>query len=303
MSLRQHFVLPERPYTSYAEYLELKGGSAVLTAREMGAEAILDELRRSALRGRGGSGFPTAVKWSTVYSHPSGTRYVVCNAAEGEPGTFKDRLLLRRNPYDTLEGMLIAAHVVGAPDLYIAIKASFTRELERLRSAIAEMEDAGLLAYHTIHVVAGPEEYLFGEEKALLEVIEGNEPLPREAHYPPYERGLFATPASANPALVNNVETFAHVPSIVRSGGDSFGDVGTHDTPGTLLFTISGDVARPGVYEAPAGTTLSELLNDHAGGPRPGRRFKAILSGVSSALIPADKLDTPADFASLALIG
>lgn len=303
MTLRQHFVLPDRPYASYAEYLELTGGSAVLTAREMGAEAILEEVRRSGLRGRGGSGFPTAVKWSTVYGHPSSTRFVVCNAAEGEPGTFKDRMLIRRNPYATLEGMLIAAHVVGARDLYIATKASYARELERLRGAIAEMEEEGLLAYHTIHVVSGPEEYLFGEEKALLEVIEGNEPLPREAHYPPYEKGLFATQASANPALVNNVETFAHVPSIVRSGGESFGDVGTHDTPGTLLFTVSGDVVRPGVYEAPAGILLSELLHELAGGPRPGRTIKAVLSGVSSAPIAEDKLDTPVDFASLALIG
>ncbi len=302
-NMSQHFVLPDRPYESYDEYLEHTGNSAVFTAREMGASAVLEELRRSGLRGRGGAGFPAAVKWSTVYSHPCPTRYVVCNAAEGEPGTFKDRLLLRRNPYAPLEGMLIAAHVLGARDLYIATKASFERELVRLRGAIQEMREAGLLDYHDIHVVEGPDEYLFGEEKGLLEVIEGNEPLPREAHSPPYEVGLFATPQSPNPALVNNLETFAHVPSIVRGGGESFGEVGTRDTPGTLLFTVSGDVQRPGVYERPAGISLGELVFEVCGGLHPGRTLKAILSGVSNAPIPADKLDVPLDFASLALLG
>jgi NADH:ubiquinone oxidoreductase subunit F (NADH-binding) len=301
--LRQHFLLPELSYESYAEYLEHKGSNAVVTAREMGAEAVLDELRRSGLRGRGGSGFSTAVKWQAIYGHPCPTRYVVCNAAEGEPGTFKDRYLLRRNPYATIEGMLIAAHVVGARDLYVAVKGSFRREIARLEAAIREIEDEGLLEYHEIHLVEGPEEYLFGEEKALLEVIEGNDPLPREPHAPPYEVGLFATPTSPNPALVNNVETFAHVPSIVRSGGASFAEVGTRDTSGTLLFTVSGDVARPGVYELPAGVTLATLFHEVAGGPREGRTFKAALSGVSSAVILADKFDTPADFASLALVG
>jgi NADH:ubiquinone oxidoreductase subunit F (NADH-binding) len=134
-------------------------------------------------------------------------------------------------------------------------------------------------------------------------VIEGNDPLPREPHYPPYEKGLFATATSANPALVNNAETYAHVPSIVRLGGASFAEIGTPDTTGTMLYTVSGDVLRPGVYELPAGITLRRLIHDVAGGPKPGRTIKAVLSGVSAAVITPDKLDVPADFASLALAG
>jgi NADH:ubiquinone oxidoreductase subunit F (NADH-binding) len=199
--------------------------------------------------------------------------------------------------------VLIAAHTVGARSAYVALKASFTSEIERLNAALAEMRTAGALGELRISLTLGPEEYLFGEEKALLEVIEGNDPLPRTADEPPYERGLFATPGSPNPALVSNAETLAHVPSIVRHGPASFREVGTRDTPGTLLFTVSGDVRRPGVYERPAGITLRSLFLEVAGGPREGRKLKAALSGVSVAPIPAERFDTPADFGSLALIG
>lgn len=301
--MKPHYLIPDAPFATYADYLAATGPSAVVRAREIGGDAALGVLARSGLRGRGGAGFPTAVKWRTIAAHPCPTRYVVCNAAEGEPGTFKDRFLLRQNPYATLEGMLIAADVVGASELYIALKASFAREIARLRAAIAEMTAAGLLEDRVIHVVEGPEEYLFGEEKALLEVVEGNDPLPREGHNPPYEKGLFATAASPNPALVNNAQTFAHVPSILRLGGDSFREIGTVDTPGTLLFTISGDVQRPGVYEVPAGVPLRRVFEELAGGALPGRRFKVALSGVSSKVLLADRFDTPADFASLHLAG
>jgi NADH-quinone oxidoreductase subunit F len=198
---------------------------------------------------------------------------------------------------------LIAAHAVGSREAYVALKASFAREIAVVEDVLAEMQAAGALGDVRVNLVRGPEEYLFGEEKALLEVIEGNDPLPRPADEPPYERGLFATPGSPNPALVSNAETFAHVPSIVRHGAASFRAVGTLDTPGTLLFTISGDVRRPGVYEQPAGVTLRELFHEIAGGPRSGRTFKAALSGVSVAPIAANRFDTAADFGSLALIG
>jgi NADH-quinone oxidoreductase subunit F len=303
MAIAPHHLLPEKPFSSYGDYVDQVGESAIAVARRIGAAAVMQELRRSGLRGRGGAGFPTAVKWSSIESHPSESRVVACNAAEGEPGTFKDRHLIRRNPYAVLEGMLIAAFVVGARDVYVATKASFLPEIERLKAAAQEIAAAGLFSYHEIHFVEGPEEYLFGEEKALLEVIEGNDPLPREPHYPPYERGLFATPQAANPALVNNAETYAHVPSIVRLGGASFAEIGTPDTTGTILYTVSGDVLRPGVYELPAGITLRKLFYDVAGGLRPGRSIKAVLSGVSAAVITPDKLDVPADFASLALAG
>jgi NADH:ubiquinone oxidoreductase subunit F (NADH-binding) len=301
--MKQHLLLPDVPVKTYVQYLRWVGASALRLAREMGPDAVLDELSRSGLRGRGGAGFPTAVKWRSVKNHECRTRYVVCNAAEGEPGTFKDRFLIRRNPYAMLEGILIAAELVDAQAVYIVTKASFVAEIARLRAAINELAAAGELGTRPVHVVAGPEEYLLGEEKALLEVVEGNDPLPREAHYPPYEKGLFATATSPNPALVNNVETFAHVPGIVRAGGDSFRQIGTSDTPGTLLVTVSGDVASPGVYELPAGLTLRRIFEQIAGGPRPGRKFKAAVSGVSSAVLTADRFDTLADFASLRLVG
>lgn len=303
MSLKEHRLIPDAPYRDYRAYRDAWSEQAVELARRREAEEVLAAVGDAGLRGRGGAGFPTGTKWASVAHHECPTRQVICNAAEGEPGTFKDRWLIRHNPYAVLEGMLVAAHVVGATDLFIGLKASFEPELERLRAAHAEMALAGLFDHLTLEIVEGPEEYLFGEEKALLEVLDGGEPLPREAHYPPYERGLGATPASPNPAIVNNAETFAHVPSIVRAGAESFRGLGTRDTPGTLLFTVSGDVQQPGVYEREAGLRLSELFNEVAGGPRDGRRFKAALSGVAVRPIEADRFATRADFGSLQLLG
>ena len=293
----EHRLLPGLPYGSYPAYLSAVGASAVSQARCLRPEAVLESIQRSGLRGRGGAGFPAGAKWATTFHHECSTRYVVANAAEGEPGTFKDRYLLHRNPYAVIEGLLIAAHVVGAKAAFIGIKAAFRKEIARLRHAIEEM--AEVVGDLPVTIVEGPDEYLFGEEKALLNVIEGEGPFPREAHYPPYERGLFATPTSANPALVNNVETLAHVSTIVRHGADSFRELGTVDTAGTILVTLSGDIVRPGVYEVEAGIPLRTLLDECGGGPRSGRTIKAVLSGVASAPITADRLDTPADFGSM----
>lgn len=297
------WLLPDLPYVSYDDYRERTGENALEKARAMEPEALIAEILRSGLRGRGGAGFPTGIKWRTLRDHPCETRFVVCNAAEGEPGTFKDRFLIRKNPYALLEGLLIAAHAISARAIYIATQASFSRELSRLRQAMGEFAAAGLLSGIDLTLTEGPDEYLFGEEKALLEVIEGNEPMPREAHNPPYELGLFASQGSANPALVNNAQTFAHVPGIVRSGAEAFRKLGTHDTPGTLLFTVSGAVKKPGVYECEAGISLKTLFYTLAGGPLEGRSFKAALCGVSSGIIPAGRFDVAADFASLQLIG
>ncbi len=302
--LEAHRLLPPAPFASYGDYLRAQGGEGITDKALVTApEAILAELQASGLRGRGGGGFPTFAKWTTLREHPCPTRYVVCNAAEGEPGTFKDRFLLRKNPYALLEGMRIAAITIGALEGYIAIKASFTREIDRLGAALAEVVAAGAMGSFTVKIVPGPDEYLFGEEKALLNVIEGEGPLPREAHYPPYELGLFASQGSPNPALVSNVETYAHVPGILRHGGASFARVGDPDTPGTLLFTLSGDLQRPGVYELPSGITLRALFNEVGGGPRPGRTIKAAISGVSSGILRPDAFDTPATFGALKAVG
>ena len=172
-------------------YVGRGGGSGLDRARALGPAATIAELETAGLRGRGGAGFPTAVKWRSVAGAGGGTRYAVCNGAEGEPGTFKDRALIRSNPYAVLEGLVIGALTVGATEAYIAVKAGFAREIARLREAMADMAAERFLADIEIHLVTGPEEYLFGEEKALLEVIEGGDPLPR--WLPPYLHGLFAT--------------------------------------------------------------------------------------------------------------
>jgi NADH-quinone oxidoreductase subunit F len=299
---KEHRIVPAEPYASYAHYRSARGG-AIDKARAMAPNAVIDEVRRAGLRGRGGAGFPTAAKWAAVQRHPCPTRYVVCNAAEGEPGTFKDRHLLRRNPYSPIEGMLIAAYAIGARAGYIAIKASFKKEIARLCAAVEEMTAAGALGDFDLEVVEGPEEYLFGEEKALLNVIEGDGPLPRGADERPHEIGLFATATSPNPALVNNVETFAHVPAILSAGAESFRRLGTRDLPGTLLCTLSGDLTRPGVYELPAGVSLRHLLYEVGGGPKDGRSFKAVLSGLSAGLLLPNQLDTRVEFGALALAG
>ena len=244
VGLKAHWLIPPEPFRSYDEYLRATGENAVLKARRMSPDEIVQELLASGLRGRGGAGFPTGVKWRTLVRHSCPRRYVVCNAAEGEPGTFKDRYLLRRNPYPTIEGMLIAAHAVKAAGIYIALKRSFTPSIERVERAIDEIKTKRLMDGLEINIVEGPEEYLFGEEKALLNVVEGSPPMPREAHYPPYEIGLFAEPGSPNPALMDNAQTLAHVPGIIRHGGASFRKLGTPDAPGTILFTVCGDVRR-----------------------------------------------------------
>lgn len=297
---RKHHLLPEEAYGSYRSYLSKVGFSAVRKAQTLLPAGIIGRLKASGLRGRGGAGFPTGIKWETLANHPCATRYVVCNAAEGEPGTFKDRWLIRKNPYAVIEGLLIAAHAIGAKAAYIAIKQSFLPEIQQFRRALSEMSGDVFLP---VTITEGPDEYLFGEEKALLNVIEGEGPFPRPIEQPPYEWGLFATPTCSNPALVNNAETLAHVSTILRHGPDSFRRLGTEDTPGTLLFTLSGDVARPGIYEREAGILLDHLLNEDGGGPLRGRRFKAVLSGVSSAAVLSKDFSTPCDFRSFKAIG
>ena len=283
---------------------------------------MLDELDRAGLRGRGGAGFPAGRKWRSVASGGAelGDRYVVANGAEGEPGTFKDRPLLRANPYQVLEGLSVAATVVGAREAFVAVKASFGPEIEALERALREMADASLLCDAPVSLVAGPEEYLFGEEKALLEVIEGNDPMPR--WLPPYVHGLYATTpqegwsassgavdvddaarVGSNPTLVTNVETLANVPLIVTRGAEWYRTIGTRETPGPLICTVVGDVTRAGFAEVEPGTTLREVIDRVGGGVGSGRQVKAVLSGVSNPVLPAAQLDAPVSYEGLAAAG
>jgi NADH:ubiquinone oxidoreductase subunit F (NADH-binding) len=282
-------------------YVEGGGGQGLAAALRKAPEEVIEQIRRSGLRGRGGAGFPTGIKWRTVREDPCPTKYVVCNAAEGEPGTFKDRWLLRMNPYQVLEGLGIAAHAVGAKRAYIGIKAGFQEEVERLRRAMEDMAARDLLGPVPVELVPGPDEYLFGEEKALLEVIEGNDPLPRVV--PPWMEGLFREPGSPNPTAVNNVETLANVPHILREGADWFRTLGTEDSPGTMVFTLCGDVRNPGVYELPLGFSLRDLIFGIGGGPPQGREIKVVFPGASSTLIAEEQLDTPLSFDAMRAVG
>lgn len=285
---------PGHPIASLEAYLADGGGDALRAALELGPDGIIEEVTRAGLQGRGGAGFPTGRKWASVRMQRSPRTYVVCNAAEGEPGTLKDRWLCRTNPYLVLEGTAIAALAVGADEAFVAIKERFTAQRAALLRARDELADAGLLAGVHIEILLGPDDYLFGEEKALLEVIEGRPALPRIL--PPYQVGLFAGPASANPTVMNNAETLAHAAAILRHGPDWFRGVGTETCPGTMLFTVSGDVVRSGVSELALGTPLRTLVEHEAGGTSNGAAVKAVIPGASDRVLPGDALDTPLAF-------
>ncbi len=294
-------LLGERPVETAPDYALTGGGVALAAALRSSPGEVIEQVRRAGLRGRGGAGFPTWAKWETVRTDRCPTRYLVCNAAEGEPGTFKDRWLIRQNPYQVLEGVAIAAHAVGAERALVAIKAAFRPEIAALERAMAEMAALEMLGRVPIEVVAGPDQYLFGEERALLEVIEGNDPLPRVL--PPYQVGLFAGPGSRNPTVTNNVETLACVPHILRLGPDRFRSIGSESSPGTMVFTLSGDVRRPGLYELPLGTPLRTLVHDAGGGAPDGSEPKAVFPGASSSILGPGQLDTPLDFDAMRAAG
>ena len=309
-------LLDGSPVPTLEEYRRRGGGEAFAAAVAAGEDAVVGVVTDSGLRGRGGGGFPTGRKWTGIRNAGTGRRFAVCNAAEGEPGTFKDRALIRHDPYRVLEGLAIASFAVGAEAAFIATKARYEREAERLATAITEIAAVGLFADLTINLVLGPDEYLFGEEKALLEVIEGHDPLPRLL--PPYEHGLFATDVQtgwqsvdapivgpkgqANPTLVNNVETLAHVPRIIRDGPDWFRSMGTAESPGTTVATVVGDVVVPFVGEIELGVPLWDLIAE-AGGLREGRQVQAVFSGVANAAVTADQLDTPVSYEALTAAG
>jgi NADH-quinone oxidoreductase subunit F len=294
-------LLADEPVPSVDAYLERGGGRGLAAAWALAPDEVIERVRGSGLRGRGGAGFPTGIKWRTVREDPCPTKYVVCNAAEGEPGTFKDRWLIRANPYLVVEGLGIAAYAIGAERAFIGIKAGFGPEVARLTAAMEEMAERDLVGPVPMELIQGPDEYLFGEEKALLEVIEGNDPLPRIV--PPWMEGLFRRPGSPNPTVANNVETLANVPLILDRGPDWFRSFGTEDSPGTMLFTLSGDVRNPGVYELPLGHPLRDLVEGVGGGAPEGRRLKAVFPGASNTIIAPEQLDTPLGFDTMGAVG
>lgn len=312
------YLLGDTPVRSLDQWKALGGGEGLAEAQRVGPAATIEMVTASGLRGRGGAGFPTGRKWSGVRAQPGSSRYMVANGSEGEPGTFKDRAILRANPYQVIEGLAIAAFAVGAEHAYVGVKEKFGPEIEALGVAFDEMAAAGMTGDVDFTLVAGPDEYLFGEEKAMLEVIEGRPPMPRLLA--PYEHGLFAvapqmgwesvTPRDAsgerdrsNPTAVNNVETLAHVPWILARGVEWFRSRGTEQSPGNGVVTVVGDVVHPGFAEFSLGTPLSELIDEVGGGVAEGRRIKAVFSGVANPVITPAMLDTPVAFETMAAAG
>lgn len=314
-------VLDPQPVDSMADHVSAGGGRGLDAALKLGPMGTLDELEAAGLRGRGGAGFPTATKWRTIDQNrvAGAPLTVVVNAAEGEPGTFKDRTLIRTNPFRVLEGALIAARTVLADRVVIAVKGSFTTEVARLETAIAAAQAEGWTEGLEMSVFAGPEEYLFGEETGLLEALEGRPPFPRVS--PPFRRGLdgagpadgggsadkqLAGPESAAqaiPTLVNNAETFAHAATILAEGAQWFRNLGTDASPGTVVCTITGNSATHGVGEFPMGTPLAEVIETLGGRPSPGNAFVAASSGVANPLLPARLFGTPLGYDEMAAAG
>lgn len=283
-----------------SDYIAAGGGSGLDAAQQLGPLNVVEELVASGLRGRGGAGFPTGIKWRTVVANHSeaSPTTVIVNAAEGEPGSFKDRAILRARPYAVLEGALIAGYVVGATRVVVATKSTFQQEIARLRQAVDAIRAAGWPGADAIEVFAGPSEYLYGEETALLEAVAGRAPFPRIS--PPFRQGVAGT---AVPALVNNTETMASVAGILANGPSWFRSAGTNDSPGTTVFTVTGATRQHGVAELPLGTPVSEVIERVGGGARRGRRIVGVLSGVANPVLPSTMLDTPATYEDLEAAG
>ncbi len=278
-----------------------------ILAEKITPGAIIAEVKTSGLRGRGGAGFPTGLKWSFIPRHFDGAKYIVCNSDEGEPGTFKDRDILRYNPHSVIEGMLIAGYTLGAQTGYNYIHGEIWREYELFEQALDEARAAGLIGQNILgsdfsfelHAHHGFGAYICGEETALLESIEGKKGQPRFKPPFPASFGLYG-----RPTVINNTETFANIPYIVRHGGQKFLELGKPNNGGTKIFSVSGPVNKPGNYEVPLGLPFPELL-EMAGGMRDGRKLKAVIPGGSSVpLLPAEiMMQCTMDYDSLAKAG
>ena len=274
----------------------------------MKADDVVAELKKAGLRGRGGAGFPTGVKWDKVLNHRVKEHYFVCNAGEHEPGTFKDRHLLKTLPHQLIEGCLIAAHTVQAKAAFIYVNHEYEEERENLKKAIAQAKARGFLGKNVLgkgydielQVFEGHGSYVAGEETAMLESMQGRPAMPRQKPpFYPTDFGLYG-----KPTLVNNVETLCNIPRILYKGAAWFTQVGTEKCPGTMMFSLSGSVNRPGVYEMPMGVTIRELIEKCGGGVKGGRQIKAVFpGGPAFSMVTADQLDLQMDFDSLKKAG
>ena len=267
----------------------------------------LDMIEESALRGRGGGGFPAGKKWKQVANQKEKERYVVCNGDEGDPGAFMDRSIMEGDPHKMLEGMLIAAYLTGAQNAYIYVRAEYPLAVERLHTAIAQAEEYGLVGDHVLgtdfsihfHINRGAGAFVCGEGSALTASIEGSRGMPRVKPPRTVEQGLFA-----KPTVLNNVETYANVPMIITNGVEWFRSIGTEGSPGTKAFALTGNVKNTGLIEVPMGTTLRKIVFDIGGGMKSEAGFKAVqIGGPSGGCLTEEHLDVPLDFDSVKKYG
>ena len=275
--------------------------------KENNPDKVIEEIEKSGLRGRGGGGFSTGMKWKFTAANKGGKSYVVCNGDEGDPGAFMDRSVMEGDPHKLLEGIAIAGFAVGADEAYIYVRAEYPLAIKRLKIAIEQAEKAGYLGKNImgsdfnfdIHIKEGAGAFVCGEETALIASIEGERGMPRPKPPFPANKGLFG-----RPTLINNVETLANVPVIMRKGADWFAQMGTEKSKGTKTFALTGEVNNTGLIEVPMGTTLRQIIFDIGGGIRGGKKFKAAqIGGPSGGCLTEEHLDLPMDYDSLRSVG
>lgn len=303
--LTEHYKKPE--FRTLAGYKKNGGYEVLSKALKMEPKAIIEEVKASGLRGRGGAGFPTGTKWSFLPANGE-PRYLLCNADEGEPGTFKDRLMMEKAPHQLIEGMIISAFAIGSHKSYIYVRGEYHESIRILRAALDEAYKAGILGdnvlgsgfKHHMDVYSGAGAYICGEETGMISSIEGLKGQPKLKPPFPALQGYLK-----KPTIVNNVETLAAVIPIIRDGAKAYRKYGTEKSPGTKLFSVSGNVVRPGNYEVPLGLPLKDLIFDICGGLKPGRSLKAVIPGGSSApvLTAEESMRATMDYECLAQMG
>jgi NADH-quinone oxidoreductase subunit F len=273
----------------------------------MSPEEIIDEVKKSGLRGRGGGGFPTGVKWETCRRAQGDTRYIICNCDEGDPGAFMDRSLMEGNPHSVLEGMIIGAYAIGSHEGYVYIRNEYPLAVENAHIAIKQAEECGLLGKNilgsgfdlTVRINRGGGAFICGESTALMASLEGKVGEPRAKYVHTVEKGLWEQPTN-----LNNVETWANVPLIINQGADWYSEIGTENSKGTKVFSLVGKIDNTGLVEVPMGITLREIIYDIGGGIPKGKKFTAVQTGgPSGGVIPESLLDLPVDFDALAKAG
>ncbi|HEB10883.1 MAG TPA: NADH-quinone oxidoreductase subunit NuoF [Spirochaetales bacterium] len=323
--VEEHFIPEEYSYLAYQkkivlancgvidpesidDYLAVEGYSALRSAvQEMSKQDVVDEIKKSGLRGRGGAGFPTGLKWGFAAAAPGKKKYLICNADEGDPGAFMDRSVLEGDPHAVLEGMAIGAYAIGADEGYIYVRAEYPLAIRRLGIAMSQADEKGFLGNNIlgsdfsfqVHLKEGAGAFVCGEETALMASVEGKRGMPRIRPPFPAERGLWDAPTN-----INNVETLANIPPIIRMGGERYAQVGTEKSKGTKVFALAGKIKRGGMVEVPMGATLRKVIFDIGGGILADKKFKAVqLGGPSGGCIPESLLDVQVDYDSLTATG